>query len=286
MIASTTPVTLRPMTTSDHDIDGVHALSQSVSWPHRREDWILSITLGHGVLAELDGRIVGCAMWWLYDDVIATCGGIIVSPAMQGRGLGKALMAHLLAETGERPVFLSSTEAGERLYQSLGFEVVGTACQHRAKVPATGLSNAKSGTSLREAREEDLPAMVQLDERAFGTERSRLIHEFSRIGSAAVIERDGSIRGFAMCRPFGFGWAVGPVVARTEEDARSLIGHFIEAKAGELLRVDITDSSGLGQWLAAQGLPLVDRETLMVRGKRSPARGPEHQFALASRSYG
>jgi N-acetylglutamate synthase-like GNAT family acetyltransferase len=280
-------VTLRPMTASVHDIDGVLALSQSVSWPHRREDWILSIRLGHGVLAEHDGQIVGCAMWWLYGEDFATCGGIIVSPSMQGRGLGKALMAHLLSETGERPVFLSSTEAGERLYQSLGFEVVGTACQHRAQIPAaTGLSGATADKALREAREEDLPAMVQLDQRAFGTERYSLIHEFNRIGSAVVIERDGAIQGFAMCRLFGFGSAVGPVVARTEEEARLLIGYFIEAKAGGLLRVDITNSSDLGEWLTAQGLPEVDRETMMVRGKRSLVPGPEHEFGLASRSYG
>jgi hypothetical protein len=149
------------------------------------------------------------------------------------------------------------------------------------------LSSSVVNKALREAREDDLPAMVQLDRQAFGAERSKLIHEFNRLGSAVVIERDGAVQGFAMCRPFGLGSAVGPVVARDEDDARLLIGHFIEANAGRLLRVDITDSSGrLGEWLTAQGLPDVDKETLMVRGQRSPVPGPEHEFGLASRSYG
>lgn len=287
MTASTSAVTLHPMTASDRDIDGVLALSQAVGWPHRREDWSLALTLGHGILAEEEGRIIGCAMWWAYGDAFATCGGIIVSPALQGKGLGRALMAQLLAETGERSILLSSTEAGLRLYRSLGFEVVGTAHQHRAQIPATeGLTQAECDKTVREARAGDLPAMVQIDRQAFGAERSRLIEEFNRVGTAAVIDRDGAIQGFAMCRQFGFGYAVGPVVARTEDDARSLIGYFIKTTAGALLRVDITDGSGLGNWLTAQGLPEVDVETLMIRGHRPPISGPDHAFGLASRSFG
>lgn len=287
MNAPSTSIKLRPMTASDHDIDGVLALSQAVEWPHRRDDWKLAQALGHGILAEENDRIIGCAFWWDYGDTFATCGGIIVSPSMQGRGLGRALMGRLLEAAGQRAVLLSATEAGLRLYQSFGFEIIGTAHQYRAQIPGTpDHSEIESDKAVRDARADDLPEMVRIDRQAVGVKRRRLIEEFNRLGSAAVIERDGVIQGFAMCRPFGRGYAVGPVIARTEGDARLLIGHFIKANAANILRVDVTGDSTLGDWLTAQGLPEVDVETLMVRGHRPPVAGPEQAFGLASRSFG
>ena len=288
MTSSLSPaITLRPMTGADRDLDGTLALSQAVRWPHRRDDWSLAATLGHGIVAEENGQIVASAMWWPYGDAFATCGSIIVSPAMQGRGLGRALMTRLLEATGDRAVLLSSTEAGLRLYQAFGFEEVGTAHQHQAQIPApTGLSQTECDGTVRRARADDLPAMVRIDRHAFGTERTRLIEEFSRVGTAAVIDRDGIVQGFAMCRPFGFGYAIGPVIARTEDDARLLIGYFLNDKAGEFVRVDITGDAGLGDWLSAQGLPDIGTETLMIRGNRPPVSGPERIYGLASRSFG
>lgn len=287
MTAVTDSIVLRPMTASARDIDGALALSQEVRWPHRRDDWSLSQTLGQGVLAEENGRIIGIAMWWPYGDAFATCGGIIVSPAMQGRGLGRALMAHLLEATGERAVLLSSTEAGRRLYQSFGFEDVGTAHQHQAQLPAAArIAPTEADKAVRKARAEDLPAMIEIDRQAFGADRTRLIEEFSRIGTAAVIDRDGIVQGFAMCRSFGHGNAVGPVITRTADDARLLIRYFINEKAGEFLRVDVTGDVGLGDWLTEQGLPDMGIEILMIRGQRPPASGQERVFGLASRSFG
>jgi predicted N-acetyltransferase YhbS len=286
MISTLSPITLRPMT--DEDLDGALLLSQAVRWPHRREDWSIALALGHGIVAEENGQIIGSAMWWPYGDAFATCGSIIVSPAKQGRGLGRTLMEYLLEATGERAVLLSSTTQGHRLYQSFGFKDVGTAHQHQAQTSAgaAGLSHTECDKTVRRVRADDLPAMLQIDRQAFGAERTRLIEEFSRIGTAAVIDRDGVIQGFAMCRPFGLGYAIGPVIARTANDARLLIGYFIKDKAGEFLRVDITDNSGLGDWLTAQGLPKVGTETIMIRGHRPPISGQERIYGLASRSFG
>ena len=128
--------------------------------------------------------------------------------------------------------------------------------------------------------------MVQIDQQALGAKRTRLIKEFSRIGTAAVIDRGGIIHGFAMCRTFGLGYAIGPIIARTVDDARLLIGYFISDKAGEFLRVDITRAAGLGDWLTERGLPEIGTETLMIRGRRPPISGQERIYGLASRSFG
>lgn len=275
------------MTDADGDLDGGLLLSQAVGWPYRREDWAIAQALGHGLLAELEGEIVASALWWPYGDAFATCGIIIVLPTMQGRGLGRTLMENMLAAAGERAVLLNSTTEGHRLYEAFGFEDIGTVHQHQALTPAAAVpSPAGPRGPVRKARPDDLPAIVQMDQRAFGAQRTRMIEAFSSIGTAAVIERDGSIQGFAMRRPFGRGHAIGPVIARTAEDARLLIRHFLEEKAGEFLRLDITGDSGLGDWLKAQGLPEVSNVITMIRGEPPLLSGQERIYALASQSFG
>jgi hypothetical protein len=113
-----------------------------------------------------------------------------------------------------------------------------------------------------------------------------MIREFLRFGSAAVIECDGSLQGYAICRPFGLGQVIGPVVASEVAEAKALIGHFLTANAGQSLRIDVGGDSGLGDWLTAQGLPEVGQVTTMIRGQRPPVSGPERIFALASQSFG
>lgn len=291
MIPATASIMLRAMTAAD--LDGALPLSQAVRWPYRREDWSVALGLGQGVLAVAGGGVVASALWWHYGDGFATCGIVIVSPAMQGRGLGRMLMDHLIAANADRGILLNSTEEGRRLYEAFGFRSVGTVRQHQARLAADTTRTPPSGDDLsgddrlvRAAHLNDVLSILRIDENAFGARRTQLITEFLRIGSAAVIERNETVQGFAICRPFGLGQAIGPVVARSAGDARSLIRHFLHAKAGEFLRIDIDGDSGLGDWLSAQGLPEVGAVTTMVRGMRPPVSGPDRIYGLASQSFG
>ena len=130
----TASIMLRPMTAAD--LPDALLLSRAVRWPYRLEDWSVALGLGQGVLVETGGRIAASALWWPYGDGFATCGIIIVSPAMQGRGLGRMLMDHLLAANGGRSIMLNSTAEGRRLYEAFGFRAVGTVHQHQAWLPA------------------------------------------------------------------------------------------------------------------------------------------------------
>lgn len=278
-------LTLRPMTGAAQDLESALALSRAVGWTYRLEDWNIAQSLGLGVLAEENGTVIASALCWPFGEAFATCGSIIVSPAMQGRGLGRALLTKLLELVGTRAVMLNSTAEGMRLYQSFGFEAVGTVHQHLAP----GILVAERGAEdphVRPARTEDLQAILLLDQRASGADRHRMIEEFILIGSVAVIERDARPQAYAICRSFGLGQVIGPVVASDLADAKALIRHFLRAKAGQILRIDIPGDSGLGSWLTAQGLPEVDQVTTMIRGQRPIISGPERLFALASQSFG
>ena len=282
-------VALRPMTGATRDLECALQLSRAAGWSFRLEDWRIAQVLGRGVLAEESGQVIASALCWPYGDAFATYGSIIVAPAMQGRGLGRALLTRLLELTGDRAVMLNSTAEGRRLYQSFGFDSVGTVHQHvilGSTGQIAGRTQSDADSQIRAARAEDLPAMIEMDQRAFGAGRSRMVQEFLKTGVAVVIECDGELRAYAICRPFGLGQVIGPVVATGAADAKALIRHFLTANAGQTLRIDIGGESGLGPWLTEQGVPEVGEVTTMIRGKRPPISGPERMFALASQSFG
>jgi len=283
-IAAIRPISLRAM--SDADADRATALSAEMGWPYRSEDWRFALDLGHGIVAECAGRLVASALWWPYGDAFATCGMIIVSSSMQRCGLGRALTTNLLRDMGERTILLNSTREGLRLYQALGFESVGTVHQHQATTSAdTAVSMSEVG-DIRPAAPFDLRAILELDRCASAVVRRSLLTELTRVGATAVIERNGNIQGFAVCRRFGLGYTIGPVVAKNVDDAKALILHFMRRKAGEFLRVDTPGDSGLSSWLAAVGLAEVGSVTTMIRGHRPDPSTAARMFALASQSLG
>lgn len=285
MDLKTLPLTLRPMTAAKPDLESALHLSQAVGWAYRLEDWRIAQTLGQGFLAEENGAVIGSALCWPYGDGFATCGSIIVSPAMQGRGLGRVLLTRLLELTGRRAVMLNSTTEGMRLYQSFGFEAQGTVHQHLAPASLNVAPDA-ADPQVRAARAEDMQAILQMDRRAFGADRQRMIAEFFQTGSVVVIADDTGPQAYAICRPFGLGQVIGPVVAGGAADAKALIRYFLRSRAGQVRRIDIGGDSELGAWLTQLGLPEVDQVTTMIRGRRPAIPGPERLFALASQSFG
>ena len=70
--ATADAVRLRPFQPSD--VPAAHALSSALNWPHRIEDWQLALSLGQGVVAERDGKVLGTALSWLWGANYATIG--------------------------------------------------------------------------------------------------------------------------------------------------------------------------------------------------------------------
>ena len=83
------------------------------------------------------GRIVGCAELCVYESLSARKAmveEVVVLEEYRGRGLGRALLEHLLAEArreGPMELYLTSNQkrvAANALYRSLGFEQKSTNC--------------------------------------------------------------------------------------------------------------------------------------------------------------
>jgi hypothetical protein len=275
-------LTARPMAMDD--IPALHALSIGVQWPHRPEDWAMLIRLGHGVVAEdAIGRVVGSAMWWPMGPEFARIGMVITTPRLQEQGAARWLMQQIAGPIGARDKVLTATRAALRLYLSLGFRPGATVFQHQGIVvdaPAV-VPGARPMTAADEA------AVRALDAAALTAERRAVLDALLAVSEGTVVERDGEVVGFALCRRFGRGHVVGPVVAASEADAVALVAPHVAAHAGRFLRLDSREGEGpLRAYLEECGLYLFDTGTLMSLSRERIPEGPARIYGLASHSLG
>jgi len=275
---------LRDMTPTD--LAASHALSSEAQWPHRLEDWDLMLSVGFGVVAERDGKIVGTTMAWPYGPDAATLGMVIVSQASRGGGVGRKLMDAIRAQLGERAILLNATEVGLPLYRKLGFEPVGTIHQHQGAAFSVPIAQLRRGERVRPLGANDAAAVIELDRRATGLVRTELMSALLKSGQGVILDRGGEAAGFALFRRFGRGYAIGPVVSPDRDGAKALISHWLGSNAGMFIRVDIPGDSGLSEWLEGLGLKEVDRVTSMIRGKAPPRGDGVAPFAIVSQAFG
>jgi GNAT superfamily N-acetyltransferase len=269
---------------ADHIPQAV-SLSAALGWPYRAEDWRFAFELGHGVAVETDTGLAATALWWPYEKAFASFGMIIVTPALQGRGIGRLLMDELLRQADGRAIVLNSTREGYRLYERLGFVPCGQVNQHQAVLLAAPPESRANG-AIRLLRREDIDAIRDLDWRASGMGRTRLLDALLAVGKVAVIERERRVQGYACVRRFGRGVVVGPVVARDAMDAKALIVTLAAEHRGDFVRIDVPATSGLSPWLEQIGLRHVDQVVSMVRGKPPTRAVDATLFALSNQSLG
>lgn len=277
------------------DIDQLHALSIAVRWPHRAEDWQFLLDNGQG-LAALDeiGRVLGSAMWFPHGDTFATVGMVITSPRLQTLGTGNALMQAALDACKGRGIRLNATRAAKRLYLSLDFqsECLVYQCQGDA-TPYPDMAPHIADGELRPLQASDLAAIVQVDAAAFGVARPGLMASLveKSVGATGLF-RDGALSAFALCRRFGRGHVVGPVVANSDQDARAVIAPHVATHAGTFLRVDThLETSEFRTFLVAAGMPVFDTVTTMTKGvsflnPNKLASGRPRTYGLATQALG
>jgi GNAT superfamily N-acetyltransferase len=265
-------------------VPGALKLSQEIGWPYRREDWEFAAALGHGLVLERAGEVIGTAMWWNYGEAYASAGMIIVTASAQGSGYGSRLFNGLLEATGGRDVLLNSTEEGLALYKRRGFTAWGIVLQHQGPLNVAVTPSARD--DLRPATLSDLPAIQAFDKRATGMPRPSMVVALADVGKVVVIDRGGRLAGYAIARRWGRGYVIGPVAAESAEDAQRLILAQLSNLHGQFVRIDIYAEHGLGDWLASLGLERVGGAIAMVKGRLPVSDAPARMYALANQSFG
>ena len=159
---------------------------------------------GDVLLAERDGRAVGgvcCASFgptgWI--------GALGVLPHARRRGVGEALTRAACArlrERGAQTVLLFATDMGRPLYERLGFEAEDTVTAWRGTA-----GTARADVTLRVIREDDRPALRDIDRAATGEDRAPVLDALVPL-SGLIAERRGAAAGWAVTSPWGAGVAV------------------------------------------------------------------------------
>ena len=275
-------------------LEQLHALSIGVAWPHRAEDWEFLRNVGHGIVAHDEiGRVLGSAMWFPHGSDFATVGMVITSPRLQALGAAQWLMRRVFSECKGRNLRLNATRAARKLYLSLGFRPESTVYQRQGEARGPDqMPRPPEGAELRRLDEADLAAVAELDAQGFGASRVELLAALLKQSIGFGLYRHGRLEAFALCRPFGRGHVVGPVVASNGKDATVVVAPHVTAHDGEFLRLDTHLAEGeFCTFVASSGLALFDTVTTMSLGGafRDPNERSGHlpvTYALASQALG
>ena len=221
----------------------------------------------YGVVAELDGRIVG-SNFLDERSSISGIGPISVDPTMQERGIGRRLMQDVLDRAAEQKVpGVRLLQAGFNnrslcLYTMLGF---------RSREPISILQgkalNAKIfGYDVRPATEADADACNRLCRQVHGHDRNGELIDAIRLRTASVVVRGDCITGYTSAIAF-FGHAV----AETNADLMAMIAAAPEFGGPGFLVP--TRNYELLSWCLGNRLRLVYQMTLMTIGLYSEPAG-------------
>jgi GNAT superfamily N-acetyltransferase len=270
------------------DIPAAQALSASVKWRHRADDWRFAARLGNGFAAvDSQGALVGTALAWQFGAHAATLGMFIVSPQYQRRGIGRGLLDRLIAQLGSRMLLIHASNEGLPLCEARGFTRIDTIHQHQGAAFQPPLVSLPPGERLRPIGTNDTARLAELASRASGLDRSALLPELLDVASGIALDRDGELIGFALFRRFGDGHVIGPVIAPDAPDqsrAKALISYWLALNAGMFVRIDTPLRYGLSTWLEGLGLPLSDTIEQMALNGVPKTDATLTQFALTSQA--
>jgi GNAT superfamily N-acetyltransferase len=189
------------------------------------------------------GRIMGSCFYHPRETHVAL-GIMNVHPNYFGRGVGRALLAHICDFTdsnGYRSLRLTQSALNLdsfSLYTRAGFVPRWAYQDMYLPVPAGGLGLSPPGADrVRDATLDDVPAMVDVELDVSGVNRELdfryLVENAQGFWHAAVVERpEGGIDGFMISSGHQAMNILGPCVARSEEAAGALVARELDQYPG------------------------------------------------------
>ncbi len=256
-------------------------LVRAARWNQTEDDWrhFLALESGGALALETGGRVVCTTTAICYGRDLAWIGMVLTLPEWRGHGFARLLMREALEYIEGRGVGwtkLDATDMGHHLYETLGF---------RDEQPVERWRREPGGGPFGESELAFVPD-AELDRRAFGADRTRLLDFFRQFEAASVAGG-----GFAMGRPGNAVAYFGPCVSRRPDVARVLLEWFLSRHAHEPVYWDILPSNHEAVRLAEEhGF---EKQRLLMRMAR-PSPGASRPieandslvFGLAGFEYG
>jgi len=221
----------------------------------------------YSIVAEADGKVVGSNFLW-EGDTVAGIGPITIDPKGQNSGVGRRMMEDVMARAaqrnfaGVRLVQAAFHNRSMSLYTKLGFEVR----EPLACIQGTPLKKSLPGFVVREATPGDVQPCNQVYRRVHGHDRQNELIGAIQQKIATVVERDGSIAGYAT----GIGFFT-HAVAENNDALKAMIAAAPEfVGPGFLLP---SRNSEVFRWCLNEGLRVTQPMTLMSTGLYNEPRG-------------
>ncbi len=272
------------------DIAAGLRLCRAAHWNQTARDWELFLSLspqGCRVAVEA-GRVIGTVATARYENRFSWIGMVLVDPDKRGQGVATRLMNEALAVLEEMPsIKLDATPAGHAVYRKLGFVDEYGLSRMEAVVPATG--STLRDNPARPMTKADWPAVADFDREVFGADR-RVSLKWLLSGApeyAWVIEEQRQIVGYTFGR-HGFNFEhLGPVVARDQGVARTLVAACLQHQAGRRFVIDASHfESDWRVWLESTGFR-EQRSFIRMFYLGNPYPGlPAQQFGILGPEFG
>jgi GNAT superfamily N-acetyltransferase len=278
--------TIRELTTAD--LDAAFTLSATAGWNQRLEDWRMLLTLApHGSFtAVIDDRIVATAIGINYG-AFGWIAMMLVEPGYRGRGLGAQLLqAAMDGLPSNIPIRLDATPLGRPLYERHGF--VEETSLTRLVANSADRFPSEMGQAGR-TTDRDLPRILNDDRSMFGADRKAVLTwSLSDAPYARIVRGDRTPAGYCFGRRGRLFDQIGPVIARDDDHARTLVSSAIAEVRDRPVVIDAYDAHGsFSDWLRSIGFHAERPLFRMARGEnRKRPNAALREFAIFGPEFG
>ncbi len=261
-------------------LGGCLALSQAANWNQNEADWRLMLAIGHGWGITVAGTLAASTLVLPFER-FAWISMVLVLPEHRRKGYATRLLRVAIADLEKRgltPV-LDATPAGREVYRLEGFR--DTWGFKRYALQNDFSMDETSG--VRALADRDWRKILELDRRAFGASRERLLRDLARrLPQAAFVHENGYVLG----REGREASQIGPLIARDEDTAIGLASQALRAVKPPLY-VDVVDHAPrLRGWLEARGFAFQRPFTRMVRGSAAAPGDEKLVYCVAGPELG
>ena len=258
----------------ESDIPAAMKLKEAAGWNQTEADWRRLIKLEpNGCFAAIENdRLVGTTTTTTYKEDLAWIGMVLVDPQHRRRGVATRLVETALAYLDGKVavIKLDATAEGSPVYQKFGFKTESLVERWRGSV--------KSRSIEREETAIDLNALLALDTRAFGADRSTLIKSLIddlRIAPVLVTDESGSLIGYALARAGTKAVYIGPVVTGDTAHVENLLDRTLGQLSGSSVYIDFSNECGVSSSVLANRGFVKERDLIrMSLGSRSVKTSP------------
>jgi hypothetical protein len=192
---------------------------------------------------------------------------MLVDTAYRGRGIGRQLLRHALAQLDNHQVAtvrLDATQQGSPLYEQHGFRKQSQVLRYAGNVGVVRPSPAASQLERR-----DLPDISRLDQYATCTDRRPLLAMLLTLRGMQAFGLRGAngLEAFALSRPGRVARQIGPCAATAADLGLAIFEHTLEWHTGQSVFVDIPQANQQAQQIARNAGLCVQRHFMrMCRG--------------------